>query len=496
MRYDYIVIGSGASGVTTSLILAKNGKKVALVEKANTTSPLLRGFFRRGFLFNTGLHYTGGLGKGKILDLFFRYLGLSGKLKKEPFDPECFDHFRFLDEGVEIAFPTGYDRIRNNLFETFPDESEAINKYLDAIKEICSSRPYMNFDVEIDQWQLLKSINDITLEEYLDELTDNSLLKRLFSMHCLLYGVPPSEAPLSNHACIVGPYYESVHYIKEGGLSLAKAFDVELKKWGVDILCGYGVEEILFSSSSAVKGVRLENKEVLDCKGCVCTTHPRYLLELVPNHLFRSSFVRRIKKLEETLSGYILFGEYHGIGKEYVHPNVYLSSDSKDPLLSLDKSLEKRVTYISFFENQDQGSSKNGFIAICPANIDEVSKWSDSYTGKRPDDYYVFKEEVAQRLIRHIEVSCPELEGKLDVINLSTPLTLRDFTNSPFGSLYGVKHRVGQLNPMPLTKLEGLYLAGQASVAPGVLGAVISGFVVCGNILGHDKIRKGLINCS
>ena len=98
-------------------------------------------------------------------------------------------------------------------------------------------------------------------------------------------------------------------------------------------------------------------------------------------------------------------------------------------------------------------------------------------------------------MIRHIEISCPELEGKLDVINLSTPLTLRDFTNSPFGSLYGVKHRVGQFNPMPLTKLEGLYLAGQASVAPGVLGAIISGFVVCGNILGHDKIRKGLINC-
>jgi all-trans-retinol 13,14-reductase len=37
MKYDYVIIGAGVSGMTAALILAKNGFDVALVEKSNNT---------------------------------------------------------------------------------------------------------------------------------------------------------------------------------------------------------------------------------------------------------------------------------------------------------------------------------------------------------------------------------------------------------------------------------------------------------------------------
>jgi all-trans-retinol 13,14-reductase len=43
--------------------------------------------------------------------------------------------------------------------------------------------------------------------------------------------------------------------------------------------------------------------------------------------------------------------------------------------------------------------------------------------------------------------------------------------------------------------MKGVYLAGQAVTAPGVLGAALSGFVTCGTILGHDRIMKELMEC-
>ena len=54
---------------------------------------------------------------------------------------------------------------------------------------------------------------------------------------------------------------------------------------------------------------------------------------------------------------------------------------------------------------------------------------------------------------------------------------------------------VGQYNPHPVTRLAGLYLAGQAVVSPGILGAILSGLVACGSILGHDRLRKEIRSC-
>ncbi|MBW1956397.1 MAG: FAD-dependent oxidoreductase, partial [Deltaproteobacteria bacterium] len=42
MKFDYAVIGAGASGMSTAVILAKHGYSVALIEAAHTVGPLLR----------------------------------------------------------------------------------------------------------------------------------------------------------------------------------------------------------------------------------------------------------------------------------------------------------------------------------------------------------------------------------------------------------------------------------------------------------------------
>jgi all-trans-retinol 13,14-reductase len=152
----------------------------------------------------------------------------------------------------------------------------------------------------------------------------------------------------------------------------------------------------------------------------------------------------------------------------------------------------QRPLYISCNRQKPEETSKFSLVAICPATYAKMNRWSDSSTGKRPEDYLEFKEEIGNKLRSRIEACCPQISETLKFTEIATPLTLRDFSNNPFGSLYGVKHKVGQYNPLPLTKAEGLYLAGQAIVAPGVLGAIISAFLVCGFIFGHGRLLKQL----
>ena len=49
MNYDYVVIGGGVSGMTTALILAKHGCRVALVERSKKIAPTIRGLREAAF---------------------------------------------------------------------------------------------------------------------------------------------------------------------------------------------------------------------------------------------------------------------------------------------------------------------------------------------------------------------------------------------------------------------------------------------------------------
>jgi all-trans-retinol 13,14-reductase len=496
MKYDYIVIGAGVSGLTSAVILAKNGFRVALVEKSGKTGPLLRGFSKKGIFFDTGFHYAGNIGKGEIGDIFFRYLGFSDRLKKVPSNPECFDLIRFPDLQFEYRFPIGYDRIKEKLHNVFPHDKNAVDSYLYAIKGQCASLPYLNLDVDFGSLEILKAVHGPSLKEFMDQLTNNELLKAVLSIHCLLNGVPAQEQALNNYACIVGPYYESVHRVYGGGAAIIREFDTSLEKAGVDVFCGSSVKEISLSTAGSLNGVRLQDGTIMESKGCISTVHPLHLLKIVSNSLFRPAYISRLKSLEETPSAFILYGECNPASDFLSGSSVYISPDTSAASFNIDDPIEERPFNISSTCTQNGNSIRSGIIAICPANLAETRPWEDSVTGTRPEGYLKFKEEIAGRMLRHIESSCPELRGKIKPVDCSTPLTMRDYANNPFGSMYGVKHKTEQYNPFPTTRLPGLLLAGQSIVAPGLLGAIISGFVACGNILGHDYLRRELIKCS
>lgn len=489
MIYDHVVIGAGISGMTAALTLSKNGFRVALVEGSKKIGPILRGFYRDGVYFDTGFHYTGGLQNGAILNTFFRYLGIDSHVVKKPFRENGFDVFRCPRSGFEFSFPYGFERIEARLCDVFPDENEAVSTYLSTISRNCESRPYLNLDAEIVPFQAMKSIHGQSLQTFLDHLTENRLLKQVLSTHCFLHGVPPFEAPLQNHSAIVGPYYRSVHGLEGGGRSLVKAMGAALKKAGTDVFCGHRVTEIQFSDPGELESVRLDNGRSLSCRACISTIHPKSLLDLVPEALLRPVYRKRIQHLEETPSAHILFGVCDEPLELLSGRNLFLLPDPTAAGLGEDEPFARRPVFISALNYNGSGKS-HSFIAICPARIEQLDPWKASKSGSRSPDYTRFKQDIGVELQHLIETGCPELKGKVTYVDHSTPLTIRDFTNTPFGSMYGVKHKIDQYNPMPVTRLHNLFLAGQAVVAPGVLGGMISGFLVCGNILGHERLRE------
>ena len=83
----------------------------------------------------------------------------------------------------------------------------------------------------------------------------------------------------------------------------------------------------------------------------------------------------------------------------------------------------------------------------------------------------------------------PELAGTITRVWSSTPLSVEYYVRSRGGGAMGLSHDVGHLgtDPMPRrSRLKNLFFAGQNVGHPGVLGAMIDGFVMAGSFLGKD----------
>ncbi len=65
-QYDVVIIGSGLGGLACGTILAKEGYKVCILEKNKQIGGNLQTYVRDRVIFDSGVHYVGGLIRDKI----------------------------------------------------------------------------------------------------------------------------------------------------------------------------------------------------------------------------------------------------------------------------------------------------------------------------------------------------------------------------------------------------------------------------------------------
>ena len=110
----------------------------------------------------------------------------------------------------------------------------------------------------------------------------------------------------------------------------------------------------------------------------------------------------------------------------------------------------------------------------------------------RGNDYLRVKEQHATGLIQEAEERFGSFKG-LKILDAYTPLTMRDWVNSPGGSAYGVLRSSSQVLGTALlnrTAVQGLYLAGQNVMAPGIIGTIMGSFSTVKLILGDKEFKE------
>jgi all-trans-retinol 13,14-reductase len=137
-NYDAIIIGSGMGGLATAAILAKEGKKVLVLEKHYTAGGFTHSFTRNDYEWDIGIHYIGSVDNDKrSMKRMFDYI-TDGNLKLADMG-EVYDRAFFGD--TEYRFVKGVENWKRQMKEYFPspEDGEAIDKYVALVKKANSS---------------------------------------------------------------------------------------------------------------------------------------------------------------------------------------------------------------------------------------------------------------------------------------------------------------------------------------------------------------------
>lgn len=506
------VVGGGLAGLTSALILARNGHDVTLIEKSARLGLTVRGFSRQGVYFDTGLHYTGGLGHDGIVSRYLRYLGLDG-LDTVAFRDDGFDEIRFADTGRKVRLPIGYEAMVDGLIRQFPDQAEAVRAYMDAARNDFNSSSLLNFFLNIQgggasgqtdekasgqassqasaETDGAKPVNRtaVPLADYLSGLTDDAHLRAALSIHTLLYGVSPDEVSFTQHAYVSASYFDSVHNFSGGGAALVAAMERRLAELGVTVIKGNAVARLETGGGKKLTHLVLDDGTRIAAEAAICTAHPVALADM-GRDVFRPSYLEYLRSLGETTSAYMLFGIADEKPECLRGRNMFLCRDA-DLANAFRSNADpgQGPFYVASSPQPGGDGGKAGIIVVAPGSFDAVREWRDSTVGKRPEAYGRHKEDVVRRVREAVVSLCPDLEG-VRFVDSATPLTMRDYLQTPNGGLYGAKHTVSRFNPMPVTRLPNLWLAGQSVLAPGLMGAMISAFLACGFLVGHDTLHK------
>ena len=121
MKYDIVIIGSGLGGLQCAYILAKQGRRVCILEKGTQPGGCLQSYKRKGVALDTGLHYVGGLAPGNSLYPIFKYMNLMN-LPWQRLDADGFD--RVMIGGRNFAYAEGLDAFVETLSRDFPAEEK------------------------------------------------------------------------------------------------------------------------------------------------------------------------------------------------------------------------------------------------------------------------------------------------------------------------------------------------------------------------------------
>ena len=502
-KFDTIVIGSGAGGLSAAICLAKAGKKVLVLEQHYVPGGWCHSFHVKGQRFSPGVHYIGLLDEGQSTNTLYKALGIANDLVFFRMNPKAYEHCFIGNEKIDM--PAGLDALHESLSQRFPAERKNLRKYLDLVEKVSKQvqlipkmSGFMDHLTIAFRTKEMGKYGLFSLKRVIDWYIKDPLLKSILNIQCGDHGLPPYKASFPVHCVVMYHYFSGACYPMGGGSGIVKAMTNGLKKYGGEIRVKQSVKKILLENKKAI-GVELENGDKIFAENIVSNADPdSTYLKLIGEENLSKGLLKKLSNTKYSVTSLILFltldMDVKATGMD--SGNVWsLKSDDLDAIYDELKDTdilageEFPAVFLSCPTIKDPASFNGRYHTFEVVTFIDNESFGrfDKATDYHSEAYSAQKEIIMKKFMNNVEKIIPGAKKNVVQMELGTPNTNQFYIQSTKGNVYGTEKKFTQIGPFSFktkSEIKNLYLCGASTLSHGVGGAAYSGVEAAAQLLG------------
>jgi all-trans-retinol 13,14-reductase len=316
------------------------------------------------------------------------------------------------------------------------------------------------------------------------------------------YGLPPALSSFASHALVADHYLHGAGYPVGGSSRIAETIVPVVEAAGGRVLVGADVEQLIVEDGKAA-GVRMADGRVVLAPVVASDAGWAITLgRLVPPE-WRSRFpsMDDVPPSPAHLSLYLgLQGTAAELGLTGTNLWIYGDADQDGAFerFARDPEAPFPLLYLSFASAKDptfeeRFPGKATMEAVTGASWSWFERWRDTRWGRREPGYDELKSRLRERLLAAVLARLPQLAGRVEVAELSTPLSTRHFAGHPSGEIYGLAPtpRRFEKDPGVRTPIPGFFLTGADVGSAGLAGA-LAGAALCASAILRENTMSAI----
>ena len=380
-------------------------------------------------------------------------------------------------------------------------------------------------------WTKFFALGELSLQDVLNKITNNEVLKTVLAYNFGSYGTLPRDTSFVMHALLSDHFAHGGYYPEGGGSEIAYHIIPVIEKGGGRVLVNSNVTNILFDDDGKkVTGVIVEygkgkaktqskiRAPIVISNAGIINTYSKLLPPEIQEKYQLGSDLEQVKNGMGAMALFIgLKCSHEELGVKVANNTwVFTDPDINDSFTryvngTTDDAEESGmpVIFISFPSTKDPSREerypgKTTCVVFALVPFKWFEEWGNYSNLKDREGYRNLKEVLGRKLWSQVLEIYPQLEDKLELFNVATPLTYNFYIASPKGEICGCDHNKKRFSSItaammrPETPIPGLYLTGQDIFTCGFSGAILSGLmtstaILKRNLLGDlQNIKKNL----